>query len=65
MKVNLMIIMMIFLYKGTFLPTIVVTMSEMDIEEDLFESDGTEENNEPQTDEEQSIYEDCERRRCR
>ena len=29
-------------------------LSEMDIEEDLFESDGTEENNEPQTDDEQS-----------
>ena len=29
MKVNLMIIMMIFLYKGTFLPTIVVTMLEI------------------------------------
>ena len=34
----------------------------MDIEEDLFESDGTEENNEPQSDDEQSSYEDSVKR---
>ena len=34
----------------------------MDIEEGLFERDGTEENNEPQTDDEQSSYEDSAKR---
>ena len=33
-------------------------LSEMDIGKDLFESDGTEENNEPKSDDEQSSYED-------
>ena len=37
-------------------------LSEMDIEEDLLERDGTEENNEPQTDDEQSGYEDSVKR---
>ena len=33
-------------------------LPEMDIGKDLFESDGTEENNEPKSDDEQSSYED-------
>ena len=37
-------------------------LSEMDMEEDLFESDGTEENNEPQTDDEKSSYENSVKR---
>ena len=37
-------------------------LSEMDIEEDLFESVRTEENNEPQTDDERSSYEDSVKR---
>ena len=68
--------MMISIYKGIFLPTIVVTIenahhneanakssndhywSKTDIEEDLSENDRTDENNEPQTDNKQSSYED-------
>ena len=68
--------MMISIYKGIFLPTIVVTIenahhneanakssndhywSKTDIEEDLSEHDRTDENNEPQTDNKQSSYED-------
>ena len=37
-------------------------LSETDIEEDLFESHGTEENNEPQTDDEQISYENSVKR---
>lgn len=64
--------MMISIYKGIFLPTIENAhhneanakssndhyWSKTDIEEDLSENDRTDENNEPQTDNKQSSYED-------
>ena len=77
LKVNLMLIMMIFIYKGIFRPTIVVTMLRIFIITKqifvavmiiifwrwvsriiYFEGNGTEENNEAQTDDEQSSCED-------